>query len=154
MRNKMKALDDCIDAAAKIGSGRAPAAADNRRAHDRRPYHVDVPVVWLGPLRQSDRVQSVRASDVSVGGVRLLCRHMLYPGSTGVIQLARADGTLVLVAVEVLHTSYVGDMMYASGCRFIPVPEDQVVRFVRRGVVVPLTPGQPAPSCIPDLDAA
>jgi hypothetical protein len=146
-------VGDCIDAAARIASGARPPA-DNRRSHTRHPFHIDVPVVWLGPLRQSDRVGSVRASDISVGGVRILGRHMLYPRSTGVIQLTRPDGSMALVGVEIVHTAYIGEMRYASGCRFIPIPQDQLSRFMRAGMPVNLVPGQPAPGLIGDADAA
>ena len=39
------------------------------------------------------------------------------------LELARADGSTVVVAIEVVHTDYVGEMRYASGCRFIAMPE-------------------------------
>ncbi len=142
-RTTANSVGDCIDSAAKIGSG-ACAPKENRRSHARHAYHVDLPVVWLGLMNQSDVVNSVRASDISVGGVRIVGRYMLYPGSKGVVQLTRLDGSIALVGVEVVHTDYIGDMRYASGCRFIAVPQDLMsTRFMQGdGGVVLLRPGQ------------
>ncbi|MBL0922181.1 MAG: hypothetical protein IBJ10_08655 [Phycisphaerales bacterium] len=137
-------LDDCLTNAAKIGAGRKPSEDNDRRDHGRHPYHKDVPVYWLGELNRSSEVALLRASDVSVGGIRLVCRHMLYPGAKGVVQLTRQAAEHAIVGIEVMYTDYIGDMRYASGCRFIAVPQELLsTRFMQGdGGVALMRPGE------------
>jgi len=137
-------LDDCLTNAAKIGAGRKPERMDERRDNTRHSYHRDIPVYWISELNRNTDVSLLRACDVSVGGVRLLSRCMLYPGAKGVVQLSRNNQEHAIVGIEVLYTDYIGDMRYASGCRFIAVPAELLsTRFMMSdGGVVLLRPGQ------------
>ncbi len=117
-------VDACLRNAARIGAGSAPPnTGADRRDHLRYRYRREIPVLWLGDRSKAGDVLSLQSSDIGVGGIRLISRHMLYPGVRGVIQLSRSETEHALVGVEVLYTDYVGDMRYASGCRFIPVPD-------------------------------
>jgi hypothetical protein len=54
----------------------------------------------------------------------LIGPQMAHVGQRGVVCIPKADGPPALVGLEVLHTAYVGKMRYATGCRFIAVPQD------------------------------
>ncbi len=148
-----QSVGGCIDVAASIGAGKG-AIPDNRRNHNRHPYNKLAPVVWLGPHTRSDRVAQIRVSDISVGGVRVVDRQMLYPGSVGVLQLTRTNGDLALVGLRVVHTSYIGHMRYTSGCVFMPIPDEHLPFFVVEGRIIKLEPGERFPPDQSDLRAA
>lgn len=139
-------LEACLDHAEKVGSG-ATAPVDNGRKHKRFAFHQDVPIVWLTELNRNTSVSLLHAIDISIGGVRLSGPAMLYPGSRGVLQLTKKTGEVALVGIEVVHTHYAGEMLYMSGCRFVPAPPDMLAaRFVDSdGQMVLLRAGEKLP---------
>ncbi|TVQ61238.1 MAG: hypothetical protein EA379_06705 [Phycisphaerales bacterium] len=135
----------CIEAAEKITEGKQPPSNKDRREYARHTYVIETPVVWLNSSKcKAEDVNRVETEDISVGGIRIIGRRMLYPGTVGVLQLERPDATVALVGVEVMHTDYIGDMRYASGCRFIPVPKNVIVKnFINTdGRMMELRPGE------------
>lgn len=140
-------IKKCLDSAEKIASGKKPAPLpSDRRAFKRHRYVSELAVVWLtntNTAKGADITQ-VETEDISVGGMRIRCRRMLYPGSFGVIQIERADGSVALVGLEVIHTDYLGEMQYGSGCRFMPVPKSVIMRsfITQHGRLTPLRPGE------------
>ena len=66
-------VDECLAKAERIGSGAdANPAGDERRDHARFAYERDIPVIWLGEFNKSGDIATLQASDIGVGGIRLL----------------------------------------------------------------------------------
>ena len=64
----------------------------------------------------------LRSKDISLHGIRVLSRNMIYPGSQGVMQLMRSDGRLALMGVIVRSSRYAGNMEHQTGLQFGPLP--------------------------------
>ena len=144
MAHEFGKVKKCIDSAEQIGAGKKAPSSKDRREHHRHAYTVDAPVVWLSHTNgKASDVTRVETDDISVGGIRIIGRRMLYPGTFGVLKLRRPDESMALVGVEVMHTDYIGDMRYASGCRFMPVPKSLIIKhFIDdTGRMTELAPG-------------
>lgn len=139
-------IKKCLDSAEQIAAGKKPAMSPaDRRAFKRHRYVGELAVVWLTNTNSAKGadITTVESEDLSVGGLRIRSKRMLYPGSFGVIQIERDDGSVALVGLEVIHTDYLGDMQYGSGCRFMPVPKSIIMRtfITQHGRLAPLKPG-------------
>jgi len=121
--------DDLIDFA-------EPALALGERRNTRRVrYQAWVALLLVSPEGDRGRPMIFRARDISLRGIRVIGRHMIYPGSQGVLQLMRSDGRLALMGVTVQSSRYAGNMEHQTGLRFGPLPRGWTAReFVdRRG---------------------
>lgn len=131
--------DQLID----IASGAVNAAsADERRARRRLNYEALVALVLIGPTGSRGQPQVVKAKDLSITGIGVVSRHMMYPGSQGALQIVRSDGRAALVGVQVRHSRYIGNMEHYTGLKFIPLPSGISTRdFIdRHGRMVLLDP--------------
>ena len=111
--------DYFIDAAEGKRSG--AVAGSDRRIKKRVPYNALVAIVLVGPTGQRGQPIVLRAKDLSLGGLCVLSRTMMYPGSRGAVQLVRSTGDVALVGVEVRHCRYSGDMQHQVGLQFVPM---------------------------------
>ena len=96
-------------------------------ARERVAYQAHVALVLLAG--DGDRTKPILADarEISVDGITIVSRQMLHPGATGAMQMLRADGRLALVGVEILSSTYVGNMEHVTACRFSPLPESMPV---------------------------
>jgi hypothetical protein len=113
--------DQFIDIAAGFAE---PTAIDERRARKRVDYDALVALVLIGPTGGRGQPQVVRAKDLSLTGIGVVSRHMMYPGSQGALQIVRSDGRAALVGVQVRHSRYIGNMEHYTGLKFVPLPTD------------------------------
>lgn len=112
--------DALIDQAASLID--EPPCAQERREHDRHPYHQTVTLTLLGLDGKAQTPMKIQAVDISAGGMCTESRAMFRDGTLGIAHLPRSDGTMSVVGVQVCHCRYVGEMMYQTGLRFIPLP--------------------------------
>lgn len=92
------------------------------RLHDRYEWRHWVQVCWV---RQSSIVAPivVTTTDLSAGGIGLLCPNMVHPGTVGAVLLVDARHQAHLRYVEVMHCRYLlGSMSHLIGARWIPEP--------------------------------
>lgn len=111
------------------GEGESTSAED-RRLFERYAYRQQVSVVWMDGAFVQRRIGSLLAADISRGGLKLVGRQMLHRGAVGVVMLRASDGEAMLRGIRVQHCVYAGDLLYASGCEFVPAP-DKLMRAVR-----------------------
>jgi hypothetical protein len=126
-----------------IASGAAnTTSADERRARRRLDYEALVALVLIGPTGARGQPLVVKARDLSITGMGVVSRHMMYPGSQGALQIVRTDGRSALVGVQVRHSRYIGNMEHYTGLKFIPLPAGISTRdFIdRHGRMVLLDP--------------
>jgi hypothetical protein len=113
--------DHFIDVASGLA---ATTSIDERRARKRVQYEALVALVLISPTGGRGQPQVVRARDLSLTGIGVVSRHMLYPGSQGALQIVRSDGRSALVGVQVRHSRYIGNMEHYTGLKFIALPAD------------------------------
>lgn len=112
--------DQIIDIAA--GLKPMPAVMSDRRSRRRVPYTAHVALLLIAPTGERSRPMVVRARDISLDGISVAGRQMIYPGSQGAMQLVRSDGRMALVGVAVRNSRYVGEMRHHTGMSFVPLP--------------------------------
>jgi hypothetical protein len=134
--------DRLIDSALRADSVMAVTAAGERRRVKRVPYPAWVALLLVSPQGDRGRPMILRSRDISLHGIRVISRNMIYPGSQGVMQLMRSDGRLALVGVAVKSSRYSGNMEHQTGLQFSPLPRGWVTEeFVdRRGQMLLLHP--------------
>jgi hypothetical protein len=115
------AADRLINIAAGLES--PENAGPERRAHRRVPYDAAVTLLLCAPTGERGRPMVLKARDISLGGISVVGRQMIYPGSQGVAQLVRSDGRIALVGVVVTASRYIGNMRHLTGLSFIPLPQ-------------------------------
>ena len=112
--------DQFIDIAA--GVRKLDHALTDRRNIRRVPYRDYVALLLISPTGDRGRPIVLRARNISVYGISVVSRHMIYPGSVGAMQLLRSDGQLALVGVRVKVSRYIGNMEHHTGMAFMPLP--------------------------------
>lgn len=96
------------------------AASD--RLHDRYEWRHWVHVSWV---RDSmiGRPVVVGTTDLSAGGIGLICPNMIHPGSIGLVMFVGADRQLKLHYAKVVHCRYLmGSMSHLIGAQWIGEP--------------------------------
>ena len=108
-----------------VAAGYEPmqAVLADRRSKKRLPYHAYVAMLLVAPTGERGRPVVVRARDISIDGISVVGRQMIYPGSQGALQLVRSDGSAAVVGVTVKASRYVGDMKHHTGMAFSPLPQ-------------------------------
>ena len=135
--------DNLADQFIDVASGQyAAASIDERRARRRLNYDALVALVLISPTGGRGQPQVVRARDLSLTGMGVVSRHMMYPGSQGALQIVRSDGTAALLGVQVRHSRYIGNMEHYTGLKFIALPADISTRdfLDRHGRMVLIDP--------------
>lgn len=92
------------------------------RVHDRYEWRHWVQVCWF---RQASICAPIVVSttDLSAGGIGLLCPNMVHPGTVGAVLLVDARHRAHLRYIEVMHCRYLlGSMSHLVGARWIPEP--------------------------------
>jgi hypothetical protein len=117
--NTSQLADQIIDIA--VGE-RAPEPTADRRIAKRVPYRDYVALLLISPTGDRGRPIVLRARNISVYGISVISRHMIYPGSVGAMQLLRTDGRLALVGIRVKISRYIGNMEHHTGMSFMPLP--------------------------------
>jgi hypothetical protein len=112
--------DQLIDLAAGLRAGEPPV---ERRGGRRVPYQAYVALLLISPTGDRCRPVVLRARNISHHGISVVSRNMIYPGSTGAMQLVRSDGRVALVGVKVKASKYMGGMEHHSAMSFIPLPQ-------------------------------
>jgi len=120
-RPSRRYTDHLIDAA--TGAAPAPELADDRRSKKRHRYEALAALVLLSPRGERSPTMVVKTRDISVGGICVVTRQMIHPGSDGALQLVRSDGRAGLVGVKVRYCRYAGRMEHHSGLEFVSLPE-------------------------------
>lgn len=104
--------------------------AEDRRTFERYDYRQHVSVVWLENGHVQRRVSAMLAADISRGGLKLVGRQMIHRDAVGVVLLKTVTGQTMLRGIRVMHCVYAGDLLYASGCEFVPAHE-KLLRAVK-----------------------
>ena len=117
--NTRQLADQIIDIA--VGE-RTPERPEDRRIARRVAYRDYVALLLISPTGDRGRPIVLRARNISLYGISVISRHMIYPGSVGAMQLLRSDGRLALVGVRVKISRYIGNMEHHTGMSFIPLP--------------------------------
>jgi len=127
--------DQLIDSAMRADPASTLSEVGDRRRVKRVPYPAWVALLLVSPEGDRGRPVALRSKDISLHGIRVISRNMIYPGSQGVMQLMRSDGRLALVGVVVRSSRYSGNMEHQTGLQFGPLPRGWVPEeFVdRRG---------------------
>lgn len=112
--------DRLIDIAS--GHERSCSLADDRRLKKRFPYEAFVSMVIADAKGQVGKPMIVRARDISMSGICVTARQMMFPGAEGAMQLVRSNGELALVGIKVQHCRYAGEMRHHTGIKFRPLP--------------------------------
>lgn len=94
----------------------------DRRAVRRVPYRAYVALLLVSPMGDRGKPVVCRARNISLHGISVTSRYMIYPGSVGAMQLLRSDGRVALVGVKVKASRYMGSMEHHTGMSFIPLP--------------------------------
>lgn len=118
MAGPSRQTDQIIDAASS-----GEATESDRRLNDRKPYEALVAVVLVQPEGGSSDPIVLRAIDISVGGMGVVSRQMLHPGTRGAVQLVRSNGQRALVGFETRHSRYTGSLRHETGLEFTALPE-------------------------------
>lgn len=119
VRAQRPSIDQIIDLAEGVNAG---AVIKDRRAKRRVPYSGYVALLLVSPIGDRGRPMVLRARDISSGGISVVSRYMIYPGSRGALQLVRSDGYVALVGVQVTASRYLGNMQHHTGMEFVPLP--------------------------------
>jgi len=135
MARRAAITDQLIDSALRADSASPATGAGERRRTKRVVYQAWVALLLVSPEGDRGRPMILRSKDISLHGIRIISRNMIYPGSQGVMQLMRSDGRLALVGVTVRSSRYSGNMEHQTGLQFGPLPRGWVAEeFVdRRG---------------------
>jgi hypothetical protein len=120
-RKRRPFTDQLIDLAAGVNTAETALLKD-RRSRRRFAYDDYVALLLISPIGDRGRPIVLQAKDISYTGISVISRNMIYPGSTGAMQLVRSDGQVALVGVAVKASIYVGDMQHHTGMAFIPLP--------------------------------
>lgn len=112
--------DQIIDEAQGVTAETAPHA--ERRAAPRLSYDAYVALLLISPLGDRGQPMVLRTKDISFSGISVISRNMIYPGSTGAMQMVRSDGYTALVGVSVATSRYLGNMLHMTGMEFVPLP--------------------------------
>lgn len=122
-----QALSELIESDVDLFEGGGPSLSDSEtRAYPRFPFRGRAKAVAFAPKTRPElepKECEVLTTDVSRGGLSLLCRKQLYPGQQLLLVL-NATNRLV----EVCWCCRVWPGLYSSGCRFIsapPVPAEE-----------------------------
>lgn len=136
-----KAQND-IDRLIDLAEGKTTMTAfeSERRSRKRVPYDATIALVLVEPDSRVGRPMALKGRDLSVGGISVISRSMMYPGSRGAMQLVRTNGQMAIVGVQVRHCRYVSDMQHHVGFKFIPLAEEMDARAFldRRGRMIVL----------------
>lgn len=102
--------------------GALPHLVGCDRRHDRYEWRHWVQVCWLQPTGLSKPI-TISTTDLSAGGIGLLCPNMVYPDTLGVVLLVDAQDRTALRYVEVMHCRYlIGSMLHLVGARWVSEP--------------------------------
>lgn len=112
--------DQLIDIAS--GVKKIDQAMMDRRNIRRVPYRDFVALLLISPTGDRGRPIVLRARNISIYGISVVSRHMIYPGSVGAMQMLRTDGRLALMGVRVKVSRYIGNMEHHTGMAFMTLP--------------------------------
>jgi PilZ domain-containing protein len=122
-----QALSELVESDADLFEGGGPClSASETRAYPRFPFRGRAMAVAFAPKTRSElepKECEVLTTDVSRGGLSILCRKQLYPGQQLLLVL-NATNRLV----EVCWCCRVWPGLYSAGCQFIsapPVPAEE-----------------------------
>lgn len=105
---------------------------ENRRINERFSIDADVYCVVCNSESGISHPLKVRARDISPGGLCVLSRNMLHVGYTGAVRMIRADGTELIIGIQVTRCRYVGDMMHECGLLFLDAPPEGCAQALAR----------------------
>lgn len=122
-----QALSELVESDADLFEGGGPLSAPaEARAHPRFSFRGRAKAVALTPDNRPElepKECEVLTTDVSRGGLSLLCRKQLYPGQQLVLVLNQTNRL-----VEVCWCCRVWAGLYSAGCRFVigpPMPAEE-----------------------------
>lgn len=121
-RRTPHSADRLIDAIA--GKSTTAHAAGNRRKEPRLEYDAKVALIMISPTGHFGTPAMVQGMDLSLDGMCVISRSMMYEGSIGAVQLVRSNGEMAVVGAQVCHCTYVGAMQHRVGLKFVPLPEN------------------------------
>jgi hypothetical protein len=109
--------DQLIDEASELTS-----SVVERRSQQRHPFDGRIVMLLLSETGTPLPPIVVHGKNISSGGMCVVSRQMIHPESLGAIQLARTDGRVALIGIQVRYSVYVGNMRHNTGIEFVPLP--------------------------------
>lgn len=109
--------DELIEQASRMSSSTLERRGAKRHAYDGR-----VAIVLLSETGSPAPPALLRGRNISAGGLCVISRQMIHPGTVGAVQMVRSDGSSALVGVTVRYCVYVGNMRHFTGLEFMPLP--------------------------------
>jgi hypothetical protein len=114
-------LSDLVESDADLLEAVGTLSAPNEaRAHPRFPFRGRAKAVAFAPENRPEmepKECEVLTTDLSRGGLSLLCRKQLYPGQQLLLVLNETNRL-----VDVCWCCRVWPGLYAAGCRFVSAP--------------------------------
>lgn len=96
-----------------------------------------IQVAWFRQGRLSAPVVHI-AQDLSQGGLSIVSRSLVYPGTVGVVLLRKSNDDAMLRGLRVVHCRYIGNAEHFVGAQWIPLPDGLpvTIRLEDRGPVM------------------
>ena len=107
----------------RAGNPSDPSVSPIRdRAYERHDWKHWVHVCWIRDSTIGDPLV-VATTDLSAGGVGLICPNMVHAGAIGLVMLMGAQPQVMVRYIVVRHCRYMMDVMsHLVGARWIPQP--------------------------------
>jgi len=99
----------------------------SQRSHKRMRWARSIQVSWLAGDSPKEPV-TLKSHDLSRGGLALIGRGMVHPGTKGIVLLDKGGGEVMLRCIEVTHCRYVGRLTHIFGAKWVPMPNNVVVK--------------------------
>lgn len=111
----------------------AASKVPDQREHRRYPISEEFQVSWLAPDGRPSEPIRLHATDISRGGLRLVGRSMVVPGTRGVVLLTLGTKGAGLRGIEVVFQRMVEGFVHEIGVKFIPLPPNTGLRHEETG---------------------
>jgi hypothetical protein len=105
-------------------ASRLSASTLERRGAKRHAYDGRVAIVLLSETGSPSAPVILQGRNISAGGLCVISRQMIHPGTVGAVQMVRSDGSAALVGATVRYCVYVGNMRHFTGVEFMPLPSE------------------------------
>lgn len=115
-----KSALDSEPGVAPVGGGQRQSS--ERRASRRLAWSSRAQVSWLTVGGMPARPVTVRCSDLTNGGVGLISRWFVHPGTLGIFLPLSNSADARLMCLEVRNCRYVGVWQHVLGARWVALP--------------------------------
>ena len=104
-----------------VGDLKSTQQVNRRRRYDRFLWVRPIQVSWLRQGQLSTPITLV-AQDLSKGGMSILSRSLVYPGTIGIVLLKKNNEDAILRCIRVAHCRYIGEAEHFVGASWLPMP--------------------------------